>query len=225
MPAYYEDPSIFPMEGGCSCGLLRYKIAQAPIAIHCCHCTSCQRETGTAFAVNALIESSSLEQLAPAPADPHLEYTASPPASAQDINDALLSGYARISRPEDAPEPARVKIPSDSGRGQWVARCPACGTCVWTHYLGGLNGFVAFVKAGTLDEAWRLDPDVHIYTRSKRGFVAVEDGAKRYEGFYPDYREAYRTEGVERFDKLLVEIKAFHEAAAKKGAKEEYQGY
>lgn len=221
MPAYHEDPSIFPMEGGCSCGLLRYKITQAPITIHCCHCSSCQRETGTAFAINAVIESSSVEQLAPAPIDPHLEYTANPSASAQDINDALLSGYAHIPRPEDAPEPWRVTIPSDSGRGQWIVRCPACMTCVWTHYMVGLGGFLSFIKVGTLDEPWRLDPDVHIYTRSKRGFVTIEDGPKRYEAFYPDYREVYRTEGVERFDKLIVEIKAFHEAAAKKGAKED----
>jgi hypothetical protein len=35
---------------------VRYRLASAPIWVHCCHCTDCQRETGSAFAVNALIE-------------------------------------------------------------------------------------------------------------------------------------------------------------------------
>ena len=232
MPAYHEDPSIFPMEGGCSCGLLRYRIAQAPIVIHCCHCTACQRETGTAFAINAIIESTSLEQLAPAPptvpagphgeppeapAGPHLRYTARQPASAPDDDDLLVCP-ADIRRPEDAAEPTHVTIPSESGRGQSVARCPGCGTCVWTHYAGA-GSYMAFIKVGTLDQAWRLDPDVHIYTRSKRGFVAVDDGAQRYEAFYPDYRDVYRPEAIERFEKLLPEIRAYRESAAERAAK------
>ncbi|EDP48058.1 conserved hypothetical protein [Aspergillus fumigatus A1163] len=46
------------MEGGCACGLIRYRLETQPLIVHCCHCTSCQRETGTAFALNAVIESS-----------------------------------------------------------------------------------------------------------------------------------------------------------------------
>lgn len=230
MPAYYEDPSIFPMEGGCSCGLIRYRITQAPIVVHCCHCTSCQRETGSAFAINAIIESTSLEQLGPAPptvpagphgeppqlpAGPPLEYTAVTPAATANGDGQL--NYAHIHRPGDAPAPSHITLPSESGKGQSVARCPSCGTCVWTHYGGG-GAFLAFVKVGSLDEPWRIDPDVHIYTRSKRGFVTITDAAKRYEGFYPDYRETYRHEAVERFEKLLPEIRAYREAAAKKAA-------
>lgn len=52
-----DTPSPFPIEGGCACGALRYRVDVAPIMVHCCHCRYCQRETGSAFALNALIES------------------------------------------------------------------------------------------------------------------------------------------------------------------------
>lgn len=42
--------------GGCACGALRYRLLDAPMFVNCCHCTWCQRESGSAFAVNAVIE-------------------------------------------------------------------------------------------------------------------------------------------------------------------------
>lgn len=42
--------------GGCSCGAVRYEVSVKPLIVHCCHCTDCQRLTGSAFAVNALVE-------------------------------------------------------------------------------------------------------------------------------------------------------------------------
>ncbi len=45
------------LEGGCACGEIRYRLESAPMFVHCCHCSDCQRQTGTAFATNALIES------------------------------------------------------------------------------------------------------------------------------------------------------------------------
>jgi hypothetical protein len=44
------------LEGGCACGALRYRLASAPMFVHCCHCRDCQRQTGSAFVLNALIE-------------------------------------------------------------------------------------------------------------------------------------------------------------------------
>ena len=44
-------------EGGCTCRAVRYRMSARPLFVHCCHCRWCQRETGTAFALNALIES------------------------------------------------------------------------------------------------------------------------------------------------------------------------
>ncbi|GEM_PF-45408 len=49
--------SALCLEGGCDCGRLRYRLEAAPLFVHCCHCRWCQRETGSAFAHNALIES------------------------------------------------------------------------------------------------------------------------------------------------------------------------
>ncbi len=46
-----------PHDGGCTCGQVRYRMTTKPLFVHCCHCTWCQRETGSAFAVNAMIES------------------------------------------------------------------------------------------------------------------------------------------------------------------------
>lgn len=43
------------MEGRCTCGAIRYRIIQKPLFVHSCHCTWCQRESGTAFALNALM--------------------------------------------------------------------------------------------------------------------------------------------------------------------------
>jgi hypothetical protein len=43
-------------EGGCACGDVRYRLEAAPLIVHCCHCQACQRESGSAFAWNALIE-------------------------------------------------------------------------------------------------------------------------------------------------------------------------
>ena len=44
------------VEGGCACGAVRYRLESAPMFVHCCHCLDCQRQTGSAFVLNALIE-------------------------------------------------------------------------------------------------------------------------------------------------------------------------
>lgn len=44
------------MAGGCACGAVRYRLETAPMFVHCCHCRDCQRQTGSAFVINALIE-------------------------------------------------------------------------------------------------------------------------------------------------------------------------
>jgi hypothetical protein len=48
-------------EGGCTCRHVRYRINSRPLFVHCCHCTWCQRETGSAFALNAMIEADRVE--------------------------------------------------------------------------------------------------------------------------------------------------------------------
>jgi hypothetical protein len=44
------------MDGGCTCRAVRYRLASAPLFVHCCHCRWCQRESGASFALNAMIE-------------------------------------------------------------------------------------------------------------------------------------------------------------------------
>jgi len=56
-----EQP--FPVEGGCTCRSVRYRMTAKPLFVHCCHCTWCQRETGTAFALNTMIEADRVELL------------------------------------------------------------------------------------------------------------------------------------------------------------------
>jgi hypothetical protein len=56
-----------PIEGGCDCGAVRYRMESAPLFVHCCHCRWCQRETGASFALNAMIEADRVTDLGIAP--------------------------------------------------------------------------------------------------------------------------------------------------------------
>jgi hypothetical protein len=55
------------LEGGCACGAVRYRLTSAPLFVHCCHCRDCQRQTGSAFVLNALIEADRVELLGAEP--------------------------------------------------------------------------------------------------------------------------------------------------------------
>jgi len=56
-----------PAEGGCSCGAVRYRLTAEPLFVHCCHCLNCQRQTGSAFVINVLVEAEHVELLAGEP--------------------------------------------------------------------------------------------------------------------------------------------------------------
>jgi len=133
------------LEGGCACGAVRYRMAGPPLVVHCCHCTWCQRETGSAFALNAFIEA------------------------------------ARVTVLRGAPELAMT--PSASGKGQKIARCRECRVALWSHYAGA-GDTVCFVRVGTLDEAGRVSPDIHIYTSTKLPWVAIPEGARSVPDYY-----------------------------------------
>jgi hypothetical protein len=55
------------MEGGCACGEVRYRLQSEPLFVHCCHCLNCQRQTGSAFVINLLIETDRVELLTGTP--------------------------------------------------------------------------------------------------------------------------------------------------------------
>lgn len=133
------------MDGGCTCGEIRYRLAERPLFTHACHCTWCRRETGSAFVLNALIETR---------------------------NVGVLGGT-----------PVLVDTPSASGKGQRIARCPACHVALWSHYSGAGSRF-AFVRAGTLDQASACPPDIHIFTSTKLPWVIIPDGMTAVPEYY-----------------------------------------
>ena len=66
----------FALEGGCDCRAVRYRMTSRPMIVHCCHCRWCQRETGSAFVLNAMIEADRVTLLTGEP-----ELVATPSAS------------------------------------------------------------------------------------------------------------------------------------------------
>ena len=111
-----SDSPHTPLEGGCACGAVRYRLDATPLFVHCCHCTWCQRETGSAFVLNALIESAEVTLTAGAP-----DRIETPSASGQgqsilrcpDCQVALWSHYGGAS---DAVSFVRVGTLDEPGR-------------------------------------------------------------------------------------------------------------
>jgi hypothetical protein len=132
-------------DGHCTCKAVRYCMTSAPLFVHCCHCRWCQRETGSAFVINAMIEAERV---------------------------VLLAG-----------EPEIVLTPSESGKGQKIARCPICKVALWSNYAGAGDA-VRFVRVGTLVEPDRLPPDIHIFTVSKQPWVILPEGVPAVPEFY-----------------------------------------
>jgi len=69
-------------EGGCACGSVRYRLTDEPLVVHCCHCLNCQRQTGSAFAVNVVIETDFVELLS---GEPHVVDVPRDDGSAQQV--------------------------------------------------------------------------------------------------------------------------------------------
>ena len=143
-------------EGGCACGAVRYRLASAPLVVHCCHCLNCQRQTGSAFVINLLIEADRVE---------------------------LLAG-----------DPQPVDVPRDDGSTQRIFRCPACQVAVFSEYG---RPEIRFVRGGTLDAPRDVEPDVHIFTKSKVGWVALLEGVPAFEVYY-DTKALWPAASLER---------------------------
>jgi hypothetical protein len=80
------------------------------------------------------------------------------------------------------PEPRVFRAEGGSGRPHEVFSCPSCATQLWSRYHG--SGATLFVRGGTLDAPDSVTPDIHIFTRSKLPWLALPDGAKRFDAFY-----------------------------------------
>lgn len=152
-----------PLEGGCTCKNIRYRLLIKPMYTHCCHCTWCQRESGSAFAINALVETDQLR---------------------------LIQGKTET-----------INIPSQSGKGQGVIRCPDCKIAVWSHYCG-LGNSVAFLRVGTLDNSNACPPDLQIYTSTKQEWVTLSESIPSVEEYY-QRSKYWPEESVARFKKAM----------------------
>ncbi len=151
------------LHGQCGCGATSYHLLDSPMFTHCCHCTSCQRETGSGFAINALIETSKIQ----------LEHG----------------------------ELETRELPSNSGSGQTIIGCRSCKTVLWSHYSSARET-IAFVRAGTLANAGRITPDIHIFLQSKLPWVQVPSdhvGVTKY------YRQAdhWPAESIARYKETI----------------------
>jgi hypothetical protein len=144
-------------EGACACGAVSYRLESGPMFVHCCHCLDCQRQSGSAFALNALIETDRITPL--------------------------------------AGEPVPVAVPTDSGRPHRIFRCAACQTALWSEY-GGL-ATLRFVRVGTLETPSALQPDIHIYTRSKQPWVTLPPETPAFEAYY-DAKKVWPAASLER---------------------------
>jgi len=150
-----------PLEGGCSCGAVRYRLSSDPLFVHCCHCLNCQRQTGSAFVINLLIETDRVE---------------------------VLAG-----------NPQLVEVPRDDGSTQTIFRCPTCQVAVFSQY--GHPG-ARFVRGGTLDDPSSVEPDVHIFTRSKLPWVTLPESVPAFAVYY-DTKALWPAASLERLEAAM----------------------
>ena len=80
-----------------------------------------------------------------------------------------------------AGDPQPVDVPRDDGSTQRIFRCPSCQVAVFSEYG---RPEVRFVRGGTLDDPSQVEPDVHIYTRSKVPWITLPDSAPAFEEYY-----------------------------------------
>lgn len=154
------------MHGRCTCGAIRYHLKHRPLFVHACHCSWCQRETGSAFALNAMIETELIE----------------------------VSGETEL-----------VATPSESGKGQEIARCPTCRVALFSHYAGSGRA-VAFVRVGTLEDPSALPPDIHIFTSTKQPWVELDDRVPVVPEYY-DRRDYWPQWALDRRQALMARVR------------------
>ena len=146
-----------PISGSCSCGQIRYELLAKPMFVHCCHCLLCQKQTGSSFVVNGLVETECLR---------------------------LLQGELEV-----------TDMPTETGRGHEIHRCPKCKVGLWSNY--GRRKHLRFLRLSTLDTPHAFPPDVYIYTRSKAPWVVLPSAAR----VFPEYYDADKEWPKESLDR------------------------
>ena len=89
-----------------------------------------------------------------------------------------------------------IDTPSNSGKGQKIARCPRCRIALWSHYAGAGEA-MSFLRVGALDDPDRFPPDAHIFTASKQPWVVLPPGTPAFPEYYKA-AEQWPKESLER---------------------------
>jgi len=97
-----------------------------------------------------------------------------------------------------AGEPERVAVPRSEAKRQQIYRCPVCTTAVWSTYT---RKSVLFVRAGTLDDPSAVEPDVHIFTRSKLPWLTLPESTPVFETYY-DTQKLWPRASLDRLEAL-----------------------
>jgi len=98
-----------------------------------------------------------------------------------------------------AGDPQPVEVPRDDGSKQRIFRCPTCQVAVFSEYG---RPEVRFVRGGTLDQPSGVEPDVHIFTRSKLNWVRLPESVPAFEVYY-DRKALWPAASLERLDAVL----------------------
>ena len=99
-----------------------------------------------------------------------------------------------------------IGVPSPSGNGQTIARCPSCKVAVWSNYfMGGIKGGIRFIRVGTLDNPDLLPPDVHIFTSTKQPWVILPPGDLAVDEFY-EYEDVWSAKDCARRAEMLAAV-------------------
>ena len=97
-------------------------------------------------------------------------------------------------------------VPSHSGKGQRIARCPRCKIAIWSIYLGSkAKDKIRLVDVGTLDNPDPFPPDAQIWTSSKQPWIVLPDTIPSAEGEEYDLEKVWSKESMERLFKVRAQ--------------------
>ena len=97
--------------------------------------------------------------------------------------------------------PDVVWTPTNSGKGQKIARCSTCRVTLWSNYAGAGDS-VRFIRVGTLEQPDRLPPNIHIFAASKQPWVIIPRGMPVFEEYY-DRERVWAAASITRMHALL----------------------
>lgn len=130
--------------GGCHCGAARFELSAGPEATFYCHCSDCQRMSGSPFSVELMVPE---------------------------------AGFAVTG------DLATYTVTGDSGGAVRRHFCRTCGAGLHLD-CDSDPGFV-FVKAGALDDASGVAPDMHIFVSARQPWAEIADDLPQYQRMPP----------------------------------------